>query len=94
MSRLIYMQIANYFFERYPSILALFLFDLSSTHALSSNKPMIMPKTFLTPLRNVWYSSDFSSKASSVNSMLKGALLACKNFHLFLVKHVVYLFQL
>ena len=66
----------NYFFERYSSIFALFLSDLSSTHALSSNKPMIIPKTFLTPLRNVLYSSEFSTRASSTNSMLKEALLA------------------
>ena len=68
--------IHDYFFERYPSILVLFLSGTSFTYARSFNKPTITPKTSFTLLHSDWYDLEFGSKAFLLNSMETGTSLA------------------
>ena len=71
---------ANYFFKRYPSILAFFLSGSSSAHALSFNRPTIMPKTSFTLLHSDLYELEFWSKAFLVNSIEYAVSLALDIF--------------
>src|ERR1043166_444154 len=75
-----YANIHDYFFKRCPSILAFFLSGSSSAHALSFNRPTIMPKTSFTLLHSDLYELEFWSKAFLVNSIEYAVSLALDIF--------------